>query len=78
MTNYVAKEDIAMISVVASIINCNVLLRGNKHDYCNKIKNHCKVLLQRYDLLPFLTKVTLLLLEGVATIFYRGNRPIFE
>jgi hypothetical protein len=41
------------------------------------IKNHCKELLQRYYLKPFLTKVTLLLLEGIATIFHRGNRPIF-
>jgi hypothetical protein len=31
------------------------------------IKNCCKVLLQRYYLQPFLTKVTLLLLEGIAT-----------
>jgi hypothetical protein len=31
------------------------------------IKNHCKVLLQRYYLQQFLTKVTLLLLEGIAT-----------
>jgi hypothetical protein len=31
------------------------------------IKNHCKVLLQRYYLQPFLTKVTSSLLEGIAT-----------
>jgi hypothetical protein len=31
------------------------------------IKNRYKVLLQRYYLQPFLTKVTLLLLEGIAT-----------
>jgi hypothetical protein len=64
---YVAKKSIATISVLATIINCNVSLHGNKHDYCNNIKNHCKVLLQHYYLLPLLAKVTLLLLEGVAT-----------
>jgi hypothetical protein len=31
------------------------------------IKNHYKVLLQCYYLQPFLTKVTLFLLEGIAT-----------
>jgi hypothetical protein len=31
------------------------------------IKNYYRVLLQRYYLQPFLTKVTLLLLKGVAT-----------
>jgi hypothetical protein len=67
MTNYVAKKAIATISIVATIIDYNVSLRGNNHDYCNNIKSHCKVLLQRYYLLPLLTKVTLLLLEGVAT-----------
>jgi hypothetical protein len=67
MPNYMAIKIIAPISVVASIINCNASLHGNNHDYCNKIKNHCRVLLQCYYLLPLLTKVTLLLLEGVAT-----------
>jgi hypothetical protein len=65
--NYVAIKVIATILVVACIINCNASLRGNNHDYCNNIKNYCRVLLQRYYLLPLLTKVILLLLEGVGT-----------
>jgi hypothetical protein len=64
----VAIKTIAMTSVVATIINCNVSLRGNNHDYCKNIKNHCIVLLQRYYLQSLLTKVTLLLLEGIETI----------
>jgi hypothetical protein len=67
MPNYVAIKVIAMILVVASIIICNASLRGNNHDYCNNIKNRCKVLLQYYYLQPFLTKVTWLLLEDIAT-----------
>jgi hypothetical protein len=55
------------ISVVASIIDCNVSLRGNNHNYCNIIKNHCRVLLQRNYFLTLLTKVTLLLLKDIAT-----------
>ena len=65
--DYVAIKAIATISVVATIIDRNVSLRGNNHDYCNNIKNRCRVLLQRYYLQPLLTKVTLLLLEGIAT-----------
>jgi hypothetical protein len=64
--DYVPIKDIAMI-LVATIIDCNVSLRGNNHNYCNNIKNHCRVILQCYYLLPLLTKVTLLLFEGVAT-----------
>jgi hypothetical protein len=67
MPNYMAIKVIATISIVVSIINCNASLRGNNHDYCKNIKNHCKVLLQHYYLQPFLTKVTLLLLEGITT-----------
>jgi hypothetical protein len=67
MTSYVTKKAIAMISIVATIIDCNISLRDNKHDYCNNIKNCCKVLLQHYYLLRLLTKVILLLLKGVAT-----------
>jgi hypothetical protein len=67
MPDYVAIKAIAIISVVASIINHNVSLRGNNHDYCNNIKDHCRVLLQRYYLLPLLNKVTLLLLKDIAT-----------
>jgi hypothetical protein len=55
---YVAKKAIATISVVATIIDHNVLLCDNSHDYCNNIKNYCRVLLQHYYLLPLLTKVT--------------------
>jgi hypothetical protein len=67
MPDYVAIKAIAIISVVASIINHNVSLRGNNHDYCNNIKDHCRVLLQCYYLLPLLNKVTLLLLKDIAT-----------
>jgi hypothetical protein len=67
MYEYVAKKAIPTIWVIATIIDCNVSLRCNNHDYCNDHKNHCKVLLQRYYLQQFLTKVTLLLLEGIAT-----------
>jgi hypothetical protein len=49
----------------AHFFDCSVLLCGNSHDYCNK-KNCCRVLLQRYYLQPLLTKVTLLVLEGIA------------
>jgi hypothetical protein len=65
--DYVAREVIARVSIVASIINCNASLCGNNHDYCNNIKNPCRELLQHYYLLPLLTKIILLLLEGVAT-----------
>jgi hypothetical protein len=65
--DYVAQKVVSMIWVVATIIDCNISLHGNNHDYCNKQKNHCKVLLQCYYLQPFLTKVTLSLLEGIAT-----------
>jgi hypothetical protein len=65
--DYVAIKTIATISVVATIIDHNISLCGNKHDYCNNIKKHCRVLLQCYYLQPLLTKVTLLLLEGIAT-----------
>jgi hypothetical protein len=63
--DYVAIKAIAMISVVAIIIDNNILLRGNNHDYCNNIKNCRKVLLQCYHMQPLLTKVTLLPLEGI-------------
>jgi hypothetical protein len=65
--DYVAIKDIMMTLVVATIIDRNISLHGNNHNYCNNIKNHCRVLLQRYYLLPLLTKVTLLLFEGIAT-----------
>jgi hypothetical protein len=65
--DYVAIKAIAMILVVATIIHRNVSLRGNNHNYCHNIKNRCRVLLQCYYLLPLLTKVTLLLFEGIAT-----------
>jgi hypothetical protein len=67
MPSYVAIKVIAMISVVASIINCNASLCGNNHDYCNNIKSCYRVLLQYYYLLPLLTKVTLLLFEDIVT-----------
>jgi hypothetical protein len=63
----VALKAIATILVVATIIDRNVSLCGNNHDYCNNIKNYCKMLLQRYYLQSLLTKVTWLLLEGIAT-----------
>jgi hypothetical protein len=66
MPDYVAIKVIATTLVVASIINSNVSLRGNNHDYCNNIKNYCRMLLQRYYFLPLLTKVTMLLLEDIA------------
>jgi hypothetical protein len=69
MTNYVANK----VIVVATIIDCNILLCDNKHDYYNNIKFRCKVLLQRYRSLPLLTKVTLLPLEGVTT-----NMPLLQ
>jgi hypothetical protein len=78
--NYVVIKAIAMISIVATIIDHNVSLCVNNHNYCNNIKNHCRVILQRYYLQPLLTKVTLLLLGGIAanmTIFHHGNRLIF-
>jgi hypothetical protein len=64
--DYVTIKTIATISIIATIIGRNVLLHGNKHDYCNNNKKHCRVLLQYYYLQPLLTKVTLLLLEGIA------------
>jgi hypothetical protein len=67
MSDYVAINTIAMISIVANIIDCNISLRDNNHDYCYNIKNHCRVLLQCYYMLPLLTKVALLLLEDIAT-----------
>jgi hypothetical protein len=65
--NYVAINTIASILVVVTIIDRNVSLRSDNHNYCNNIKNHCRVLLLRYKLQPLLTKVTLLLLECIAT-----------
>jgi hypothetical protein len=65
--DYKAIKDITTISVVATIIDSNVSLRGNNHNYCNNIKNCYKVILQRYYLLPLLTKVALLLFEGIVT-----------
>jgi hypothetical protein len=64
--DYVVIKAIATISVVATIIDHNVLLRDSNHNYCNNIKNYCRVLLKHYYLLPLLTKVTLLLFEGIA------------
>jgi hypothetical protein len=43
--DYVAIKAIAMISVVVTIIDHNVSLRGNNHNYCNNIKNRCRVIL---------------------------------
>jgi hypothetical protein len=74
MPNYVAIKVIVIILVVASIINCNALLCGNNHDYCNNIR---KLLQSAITMLPLSTKVTMLLLEDIATIFHRGNRLIF-
>jgi hypothetical protein len=65
--DYMPIKAITTISVVATIIDPNVLLRGNNHGYCNNIKNCCRMLLERYYLHPLLTKVTWLLLEGIAT-----------
>jgi hypothetical protein len=65
--NYVATKTIATISVVATIIDHNASSCSNNHKYCNNIKNYCRVLLQRYYLQQLLTKVTLLLLECIAT-----------
>jgi hypothetical protein len=59
--NYVA------IKAIATIIDHNISLLGNNHNYCNNIKNHDRVLLQCYYLLTLLTRVTLLLFEGIAT-----------
>jgi hypothetical protein len=65
--DYVAIKAIITISVVATIIDRNVSLCGNNHGYCNNMKNYCRMLLQCYYLQPLLTKVTWLLLEGIAT-----------
>jgi hypothetical protein len=65
--NYVAIKAIVTISVVATIIDHNISLRCNNHNYYNNIKNHCRVLLQCYYLLPLLTKVTLFLFESITT-----------
>jgi hypothetical protein len=65
--DYMAIKAIAMMSVVATIIDRNGSLRGNNHNYCINIKSLCRVLLQCYYLLPLLTKVTLLLFESIAT-----------
>jgi hypothetical protein len=59
--DYMVIKAITTISVVATIIDRNVSLHGNKHNYCNNIKNSCNVLLQRYHIQPLLTKVKLLL-----------------
>jgi hypothetical protein len=67
ISDYVAIKAITTILVVATIIDRNISLRGNNHGYCNNIKNCCRMLLQRYYLQPLLTKVTWLLLEGIAT-----------
>jgi hypothetical protein len=80
----VAKKAIAMIWVVATIIDCNISLHGNNHDYCNSIQKPLQSAIAMLLLATILTKVTLLLLEGIATnmaifatIFHCGNRPIF-
>jgi hypothetical protein len=65
--DYVAIKTIATISVVAIIIDRNISLHSNNHNYCNNIKNYYIVILQRSYLQPFLTKVTLLLLKCIAT-----------
>jgi hypothetical protein len=65
--NYVAIKAIVTISIVATIISYNVSLCGNNHNCCSNIKNHCRVLLQCYCLLPLLIKVTLLLFKGITT-----------
>jgi hypothetical protein len=36
--NYMTIKAITTISVVATIINRNISLRGNNHGYCNNIK----------------------------------------
>jgi hypothetical protein len=84
ISDYVAIKAITTILVVATIIDRNISLRGNNHGYCNNIKNCCRMLLQRYYLQPLLTKVTWLLLEGIATKygliatkFQHGNKLIF-
>jgi hypothetical protein len=38
MYDYMAKKAIPMIWVIATIIDCNILLCNNNHDYCNKHK----------------------------------------
>jgi hypothetical protein len=65
--DYMTIKAIAMISVIAIIIDSNVLLRRTNHGYCNNIINCCKVLLQCYYMQPLLTKVTLSPLECIAT-----------
>jgi hypothetical protein len=80
MYGYMAKKAIAMISVVATIINCNVSLCGNNHNYSNNIKTCCKVLL----LATIFNQSHIVSNERywnkygpIATIFHSGNRPIF-
>jgi hypothetical protein len=63
----VAIMAIAMISIVVTTIDRNISLCVNNHDYCNIIKNSCRLLLQCYYLQSLLTKVTMLLLEDIAT-----------
>jgi hypothetical protein len=53
ISNYMVIKVVAMILVVTTIINHNVSLRGNNHDYCNNIKDHGIVLWQRYSLNDF-------------------------
>jgi hypothetical protein len=48
--DYVAKKTIVTISIVATIIDRNVSLRGSNNDYCNNMKNHYRKLLQCYNL----------------------------
>jgi hypothetical protein len=81
MANYVTKKAIAMISIVAAIIDCNISLRDNKHDYCNNIKNCCKATLL---LATTFNQSNIVVIErccnkygSTATIFHHGNRPIF-
>jgi hypothetical protein len=78
------KKAIVMIWVVATIIDCNVSLHGNNHDYCNNIQKSLQSAIAMLLLATIFNQSHIFAIERyynkyghIAIIFHCGNRPIF-
>jgi hypothetical protein len=82
--DYVAIKAIATISIVATIIDHNVSLCGNNHDYCIQHKKLLQSAIATLLLTTIFNQSHIIAIKRcsnkygpIATIFHRDNRPIF-
>jgi hypothetical protein len=81
--NYIAIKDIATILAIATIIDHNISLCGNNHNYCNNIKAIAECYCNATTCTTFNQSHIIAIwrycnkYDPIVTIFHHGNRLIF-